>query len=126
MAMFDGRILDSASLLRRFKRANGLNVTSSANMSGYITLCKVKRILQREFTESLFAKFMTKHQYAQNTKLDRAEKINRLVNRLEKLPPATIRALYRTHEKEGVLAMVEFLNLPMARLLRSDPNLVEQ
>jgi hypothetical protein len=105
-------LLDSNAALRRLKMRHGLHVSRNVNVSSYILLCKLRRAIQEEFTDRI-------HRETRKTRRSsRNDKINIFLNRMERLPGATIKNLFKTYETKGIRALVTELNLPIATLLK--------
>ena len=104
-------LLDSRTALRRLKMRHGLRVSEAVNVSNYILACKLKRALQDEFTDRLWKEIRTR-------RTSRNDKINKLTNRINKLPGAAVKALYEVYEKAGIRGLVMNLNRPIAVLLK--------
>jgi hypothetical protein len=109
-------MLDSASALQRFKTRNGYRMTGNVNTSAYIIATKMKRILNNEFTQDHFDRFLIEQQYAATSNVNRGDKINQFITRIDKIPQSAIIKLYEAYVIDGIMALVNSLSRPMKYL----------
>lgn len=114
------RLIDSASALSRFRSREGYKVKKPSTVSGYIAICKLRRALQREYTDQMFNDFVEKGNYSEIRKLSRADRINKFVNKLNRLPPDTIKRLFIIYQDIGFTDFVNELSLPTSTLMRTN------
>jgi hypothetical protein len=113
--------LNSASALMRFKSRNGLRKTKSATTCGYIALVGIKRVLRDEFTDDVFRDFIRENDYVASTRVgdDKRDRINKFLNKLDKMPYDVIEGIYKVYQDSGIKALVKELNKPIAILKRN-------
>lgn len=106
------RGLNNAGALMRFKTINGFSKTEKVNPSGYITMRKIKRVLEENFTDELFREYSKKHGYGKRSRVgnDKKDRINKFINKLDKWPDYVIQSVYEIYQKEGFRAMLEELS----------------
>lgn len=109
-------MLDSSSALQRFKTRNGYRVTGTINTSAYIIATKIKRILNNEFTDDHFNQFLIEHNYTSTSNVNRGDKINQFITRVDKIPQSAIMKLYEAYALDGIMSLVDILSRPMKYL----------
>lgn len=113
------RLLDNASHLSRFKVRSGVGRSSVANVPGFILLCKLKRALHNEYTQGMFAEDKRKT-HSKKSRVNRVDRINKLINRMERLPLASVKFLYECYDESGVRTLITELSKPIAILKKAN------
>lgn len=113
-------IFDSTSALLRFKSRHALHVSSPNHTSSYIVICKIKKILNREFTDEVFEQYFTNQGFSRHSrgKMNRSSKLGNFVDRLERLDIASMKLILDEYEENGIHGMLEYLTMPVAKLVR--------
>lgn len=110
-------ILDSSSALQRFKNRNALHMSSPDYTSSFILMCKIKKILNKEFTDELFDRYLNEYGFVEKSKVDRAGKIQQFVIRLEKLAAPHLLGILNEYAERGIWGMVGLISQPVAKLI---------
>lgn len=111
-------IFDSVSALQRFRNRHALQVSSPNHMSNYILNCKVKKILNKEFTDEVWDRYLQEYGYVEKSRADRLVKLNQFVLRLDKLDTASLKVLLNEYDNNGVWGVVALLSQPISKLIR--------
>lgn len=115
-------IMDSASALARFRRTEGLTFKTPTAVSGYIAQCKLRRAIAAEYSDEMFKQFKQKfefHNRKRQPAMTRQERVNKFINKLDRLPAETNKRLFAIYEADGIEALVRELSLPIAILMRT-------
>lgn len=115
------RGLNSASALMRFKMHAGVNRTQHVNISGYVAMMAIKRILNTEFTDEIFTEFVKKHGFVKGSRVgnDKKYRINKFISSMDKWPDYVIKTIYSIYLTQGIKAMLDELVKPKYVLTRS-------
>lgn len=104
--------MDKPSALSLYKRTNGLNINTRNTVSGYITLCKIKKALLLDFTQEMF-----KANEKQRSRIGKVEsreaRINYFIDKINDLPTDTIKGILSVYQAKGIQALMIELNRPM-------------
>lgn len=109
-------ILDSASALSRLKRERGYTVSAPNVATGYIAFCKIRRILNNEFTDDMF-KVRERRITRTSRVTTRQERIRIYMDRLDKYPANIVKAMYVCYQLEGIDGLLQEFS-PHGLLLR--------
>ena len=111
-------IFESVSALQRFKSRNALQVSSPNHASSYILMCKIKKILNKEFTEEVWKRYHEEHGFSEKSRMDRAGRITHFLMRLERLEAIHMKVILAEYDENGIWGMVQLLSLPVAKLMK--------
>lgn len=119
---FSNRTMNSASALMRFKTRSGYNRDQKVNVCGYIAMMKIRKALHTEFTDELFREFVKTNQYSKRTRVgdDKRDRINKFINRLNKLDYSIIENIYRVYQAGGIEDLVKEMGKPLDALKRTN------
>lgn len=106
----------------KFKSRNGLHPAKHVTTCGYLAMVGLKKALKNEFTDDMFKEFIKENNYSPTTRVgdDKRDRINKFLNKLDKLPYGVIEGIYKTYLNDGLMAVVRELNRPITLLKRTN------